>query len=246
LYEGSGSQPTAIALYYSSTAVGSALGFVVGGTVGGYWGWRYAFFAAGPPGVFLSLLFLVSVETDSANSRRATLKHQSRPSGLIADVATLLKISSYVYATFGFASLTFAISGLAAFMPIYLSRTTNVAESVASTAFGAVACVSGVVGPFTGNAIAKILLKKRANGYLHICFAGLALSVPFGVASVLIPFFDLPFSVLLCYASSFVAQTFFFSIMSPNLVMSARGCCCIVHANSSLTFAVGHSVQCCS
>lgn len=221
LYEGSGSQPTAIALYYSSTAVGSALGFVVGGTVGGYWGWRYAFFAAGPPGVLLSVAFLVSVETDSANSRRAALKHQSIPNGLIADVVTLLKISSYVFATFGFASLTFAISGLAAFMPIYLSRATDVAESVASTAFGVVACLSGVVGPFMGNAIAKHLSKKRSNFHLQICFVGLAVSVPFGVASVLIPFFDLPFSVLLCYASSFVAQTCFFSIMSPNLVISS-------------------------
>lgn len=231
LFEGSGSQPTAIALYYSSTAVGSALGFVVGGTVGGYWGWRYAFFVAGPPGILLSILFLVSVETESANSRLATSKHQSKTNhGLVADVASLLKISSFVFATFGFASLTFAISGLAAFMPIYLSRVTDVKESVASTAFGVVACVSGVVGPFAGNALAKHLLKKRANSYLYICFVGLALSVPFGVASVLIPFFELPFSVLLCYASSFVAQTCFFSIMSPNLVMTpARQA---IHAHS--------------
>jgi MFS family permease len=230
LYEGSGSQPTALALYYSSTAVGSALGFVVGGTVGGYWGWRYAFFAAGPPGILLSFVFLFSAQTDSANSRCRIVEHQYKPSGMIADIATLSKISSYVFATFGFASLTFAISGLAAFMPLYLSRTTDAAESVASTAFGVVACVSGVIGPFSGNLIAKHLLRKRANAYLHICFIGLALSVPFGLASVLIPFFDVPYSVVLCYASSFVAQTCFYSIMSPNLVTNECSLFCNLHA----------------
>jgi hypothetical protein len=219
----------------------------VGGTVGGYWGWRYAFFVAGPPGILLSILFLVSVETDSANSRLATSKRQSKTNhGLVADVASLLKISSFVFATFGFASLTFAISGLAAFMPIYLSRVTDVKESVASTAFGVVACVSGVVGPFAGNALAKHLLKKRANSYLYICFVGLALSVPFGVASVLIPFFELPFSVLLCYASSFVAQTCFFSIMSPNLVMTPRVKPFMRIQSLRLTHVAGHSVQRCS
>jgi len=219
LFEGSGSQATAIALYYSSSAVGSALGFVVGGVVGGYWGWRFAFFVAGPPGVLLSFVFWASVETDSVNSIRAALRHPSKPAGIIADIVSLLKIRSYVFSTLGFATLTFALSGLAAFMPIYLSRVTTVQESVASTSFGIVACVSGIVGPFAGNALSKRFQKKRANGSVYVCCLGLALSVPFGVASILIPFFDLPFSVFLCYAAALLAQTFFFSIMSPNLVI---------------------------
>jgi MFS family permease len=231
LFEGSKSQPTAIALYYSSTAVGSALGFVVGGTVGGFWGWRYAFFAAGPPGVLLSFLFLVSVETESTNSKRAAAKHASKDASIAGDVASVLKTSSYVFSTFGFASLTFAISGLAAFMPIYLSRQTSVKESTASTAFGVVACLSGIIGPFAGDTLAKHLLKKRADGHVVVCVLGLGLSVPFGLASILIPFFDLPFNVLLCYVSSFLAQTFFFSIMSPNLVMVHSLCSLIPLAN---------------
>ena len=221
LFEGSKSQPTALALYYSSTAVGSALGFVVGGLVGGNWGWRYAFYVAGPPGVLLSFLFWSSVETDSPYSRRAATKCHSKSAGMLADVTSLLKISSFMYTTFGFATLTFSISGLAAFMPIYLSRVTDLKESSASTAFGIVACVSGVFGPFSGDALAKHVLKKRSSGYIYVCVLGLGLSVPFGLASILFPFFDLPFSVYLCYGSSFLAQTFFFSIMSPNLVIAS-------------------------
>ncbi len=234
LFEGSKSQPTAIALYYSSTAVGSALGFVVGGTVGGYWGWRYAFFAAGPPGVLLSFLFLVSVETESTNSKRAAEKHASKDAGILGDIASILKTSSYVFATFGFASLTFAVSGLAAFMPIYLSRQAGIKESAASTAFGVLACLSGVIGPFAGDTLVKHLLKKRADGHVVVCVLGLGLSVPFGLASILIPFFDLPFKVLLCYVSSFLAQTFFFSIMSPNLVTTYSRCSLIPPAHPFL------------
>jgi MFS family permease len=242
LFEGSKSQATAIALYYSSTAVGSALGFVVGGTVGGYWGWRYAFFAAGPPGILLSLLFFFTVETESVNSVRAAAKHQSKAAGVCADVAFLSKISSYVFSTFGFASLTFAVSGLAAFMPIYLSRQTSIKESDASTALGVVACLSGIIGPFSGGALAKYLLKKRPDGCVRVCVLGLGLSVPFGLASILIPFFGTPFTVLLCYISSFFSQCFFFSIMSPNLVTSHSSCARVL----CLTHDAGYSIQRCS
>jgi MFS family permease len=234
LFEGSKSQPTAIALYYSSTAVGSALGFIVGGTVGGHWGWRYAFFSAGPPGVLLSVLFLVSAKTESANSIRAVAKHRSKDGGTVsADVVSLLRVSSYMFSTFGFASLTFAVSGLAAFMPVYLARQTDIKESVASTSFGVVACLSGIIGPFSGDALTKYLAKKRNDAAVYVCALGLGLSVPFGVASILIPYFELPFSVILCYASSFLAQLFFFSIMSPNLVSRARIVLASSTANSS-------------
>jgi MFS family permease len=240
LYEGSGGQAIAIALYYSSTAVGSALGFVVGGLVGGNWNWRYAFYVGGPPGILLCILFWTTVETVSVNSATAAIKHPSRRASLMADVQSLLKISSYVYSTLAFATLTFVLSGLAAFMPVYLSRVTSIDESFSSTIFGVVGCLSGVIGPLLGNSLTKHLLSKRADGQVYVCFLGLGLSVPFGVASILIPFYGKHFSVLLCYVCSFLAQTCFFSIMGSNLVIKLAPYICVVRF--SITDFAGRSV----
>jgi MFS family permease len=38
--------------------VGAAMGYAIGGEVGGYWGWRYAFLISGAPGLFVAAMCL--------------------------------------------------------------------------------------------------------------------------------------------------------------------------------------------
>jgi len=49
-------------VFYMAIPVGSALGYGLGGIVGGWFGWRSAFLIAGLPGFFLALL--ISRRTD--------------------------------------------------------------------------------------------------------------------------------------------------------------------------------------
>ena len=46
------------AIFFAAIPIGSALGYIVGGLVDRYYGWRQAFFVAGIPGVVLALLAL--------------------------------------------------------------------------------------------------------------------------------------------------------------------------------------------
>ena len=43
--------------FQSAALLGSALGVVIGGAVAAKFGWRYAFFAVGAPGLLLSALY---------------------------------------------------------------------------------------------------------------------------------------------------------------------------------------------
>src|SRR5207244_3302094 len=45
-----------MSIFYCAIPIGSALGYVLGGTVDSHFGWRAAFFVAGVPGLLLALL----------------------------------------------------------------------------------------------------------------------------------------------------------------------------------------------
>src|SRR5881409_1761326 len=51
-----------LGIFYAAIPVGSALGYIVGGLVGAYPGWRAAFFVAGAPGAALAFLLLLLTE----------------------------------------------------------------------------------------------------------------------------------------------------------------------------------------
>jgi hypothetical protein len=51
-----------LAIFYAAIPVGTALGYIVGGSVGSHWGWRAAFLVAGIPGAVLGLALLLLEE----------------------------------------------------------------------------------------------------------------------------------------------------------------------------------------
>jgi predicted MFS family arabinose efflux permease len=53
---------TAIALFNSGVALGTFMGFLIGGYVNQWWGWRAAFVVAGLPGVLVAVLFRLTVK----------------------------------------------------------------------------------------------------------------------------------------------------------------------------------------
>ena len=53
---------TAIALFNSAVALGAFLGFLVGGYVNQWWGWRAAFLVAGAPGILVAVLLKLTVK----------------------------------------------------------------------------------------------------------------------------------------------------------------------------------------
>lgn len=52
-------RPMAIAIFYTGGMVGVFASFMLGSHVGEIWGWQWAFFIAGPPGLLLALMILL-------------------------------------------------------------------------------------------------------------------------------------------------------------------------------------------
>jgi MFS family permease len=107
-----------LAWFYAAIPVGSALGYVLGGVVGGWLGWRWAFFVVVPPGLLLGLWCFLMREPPRGQADAGT-KMQKRQAGW-REYRILGSIPSYVLDTLGMTAMTFAMGGIGAWMPFYI------------------------------------------------------------------------------------------------------------------------------
>jgi MFS family permease len=151
--------------------VGSALGYIVGGQVGHHFGWRAAFFVAGVPGLLLALavLRLPDPPRGSQDQLPVAAGNSHGPAATQSAVAvylSLLRRTPYMLVVLGYAAYTFALGGLAFWMPTFLERVRGVPELTATTGFGAIVVVTGFVGTFAGGWLGDYFLKSSRQAYL--------------------------------------------------------------------------------
>lgn len=167
----------ALALFSMAIPVGSALGYVLGGWIGGTWGWRSALWAAGLPGAVLCLLALRLKDPRPAAAPGA-------PGPSLGDYARLYSIKSYLASTLAMTAMTFALGGLAVWMPSFLNRAWGLSVAEAGTVFGALTVGAGLVGSLLGGWLGDKLLKVTGKAYFLVSGVGLVLALPAGVMAV--------------------------------------------------------------
>jgi hypothetical protein len=79
----------------------------------------------------------------------------------------------------GYAAYTFALGGLAWWMPIFLERVRGVSAGEATTGFGAIVVVTGFVGTFVGGWLGDYWLRFSRQAYLWLSGLVTLLAVPF-------------------------------------------------------------------
>ncbi len=164
-----------LSFFYVAIPVGSALGFLLGGYVGAHFGWRAAFFVAGGPGLLLGLFaFAMPEPPRGASDGVAREEHRFE----VRALRTLLTNRSFLLTVLGFSAMTFALGGMAYWMPTFLARVRGLALDEANTIFGIVTVASGLLGTFLGGWLGDRLLKKTDQAYLLVSGIGMLLAVP--------------------------------------------------------------------
>jgi len=174
------------AIFYAAIPVGTAVGYALGGTIGEAFGWRSAFFVAGIPGAVLALTLLCLAEpergaSDSADTRPAT------PLGLGPSLRALCARRSYLYNTAAQVLYTFAMGGLATWMPTYYVRERALPLGTASTTFGLLLLIAGFAGTVLGGQLTDRLASRLRGAQFAISGWGLVLSLLFTAGAVLAP-----------------------------------------------------------
>ena len=136
-----------MAIFYSATPIGSALGYLVGGAVLHAHGWHTAFFVAGGPGLAVALLCLLIAEPPRP-ARHAVAQ------GLLGSAKALVRVPLYRNIVLGYCAYTFALGGLAYWAPTYLNVRYDIDPGHASVVFGLITVAAGSIGTLAGGWIA--------------------------------------------------------------------------------------------
>jgi MFS transporter, Spinster family, sphingosine-1-phosphate transporter len=152
-----------LSVFNMAIPVGAALGYIVGGLMSHHFSWRAAFFVAGAPGMLLAFLVL-RIKDPPRGSQDDGPSGPSRSP--IAIYSSLLRQAPYMLVVLGYAAYTFALGGLAVWMPNFLEHVHNIPAVKATTTFGAIVVVTGFLGTFAGGWLGDYWIKSSRQAYL--------------------------------------------------------------------------------
>lgn len=188
--------------FYVAIPVGSALGYLLGGLLGQRYGWHAAFLLVGLPG----LLLAVPVALLRTPPRGGDAAPQGKAS---SGYAALFRNRSFVFNTLAMAAMTFAIGGLAQWLPSFLNRVHSLDVARGNTLFGATTVLAGILGTLAGGWLGDRWQQSNGKGYLLLSGWGFLLGAPFAVWAILAP------GLTGCMAAIFIAEFFLFLNTGP-------------------------------
>ena len=168
----------AFAIFNMAIPVGAALGYIVGGVVREHFGWRAAFYVAGVPGVLLALWILRIPDPPRGVQDEDGRSAESPQPGSWSVYLRLLRVPTYALTVLGYAAYTFALGGLAYWMPTFLERVRGIPAEQASAGFGAIVVITGFLGTFIGGWLGDYWLKYSRQAYLWMSGWSTLLAVP--------------------------------------------------------------------
>ena len=175
-----------MAIFFCAIPVGSALGFIVGGLVDKHYGWRAAFFVAGVPGLLLAALCLLLRDPPRGvqDAGGAVAESHAKDSAAVvrkdtwATYGRLMNNRPYVLTVLGYAAYTFAVGGLAFWMPAFLERVRGVPHADAAIDFGKIVVITGFVGTFIGGWLGDYCVKYSRQAYMWLCALSAVVAAP--------------------------------------------------------------------
>ncbi|XP_029944736.1 protein spinster homolog 1 [Salarias fasciatus] len=215
LYVG-GRRTNMLSVFYFAIPVGSGLGYIVGSQVSNVTkDWHYALRVTPALGLFAVLLLLFVVQEPKRGAVEARPDHHLRQTSWIKDLQALSKNCSFLLSTLGFTAVAFVTGSLALWAPTFLLRaavftkerppcTEGHCASSDSLIFGAITCVTGVLGVFSGVQVSRKLRSRTPRADPLVCAAGLLLSAPFLYLAIV--FAEL--STTATYVFIFLGETF--------------------------------------
>ncbi len=186
---------TALGVFQAAIPLGFALGFVIGGGLAYFFGWRMAFMIVGVPGVITALLVWRLREpvrgatdepeegetaleeiTESAAATSKALAEEPRESFWRAS-RRILTTRDWILSTAGYTALTFALGAFATWATVLLVEDKRMTATNAAITLGVVTLLGGAAGTFGGGWLADRLVARRRNAYFMVCAVATLLGI---------------------------------------------------------------------
>ncbi|MDQ1523417.1 MAG: hypothetical protein QOE47_1341 [Pyrinomonadaceae bacterium] len=182
------------AIYSSGIAAGGGIAFFLGGWIGGAFGWRWAFYLLGFPGLVLCALVLGLREVQRG---RTELKPDVLPATATGDNAAAAAASSSVetntggrdwrilfksvplrYHCLGYAMFAAAANSLTMWGALFFTRVHGTDIATFGRAAGTLALFGGVLGTILGGHFADRLRRRGRGGRMLFTACGALAAIP--------------------------------------------------------------------
>ena len=178
-----GRRSIAISIYSLGTSIGAMFGFLIGGFVAEYYGWRMAFFVAGVPGIFLALLVKLTLR-EPVRGQLDEKKKELSSYGFIETIKQLWANLVYRRILIGHTFAGLAIYAIFTWLAALYMRKFGLSHSEVGLILGGVNLLFGVPGLLLGGYIADKYGKKNAKSRIRIPALALCFSLPCFVIGV--------------------------------------------------------------
>lgn len=140
----------ALSFYSVGIYIGILVGFLAGGWINQYFGWRLAFFVVGIPGILLAIVLKLTLREPLRGMVDAG-DHSAVPDGhLLADVRKMWSLPSFRLAALASGCNAFLGYGSLNFMPSFAIRIYEMPVGVVGTWLALIAGLAGAAGVYAG------------------------------------------------------------------------------------------------
>jgi predicted MFS family arabinose efflux permease len=166
----------ALAIYMLGLPIGVALSYALSGTIAQSYGWRYAFYVAGAPGILCAGLALLMLEPNRGAAETHDIGSRKRDG---SPYRLVLSIPTIWWVILSGALHNFNMYAIGSFLSPFLMRFHGVdirrAGLISMIVFG----LAGVPGLLIGGVLGDAVMKRRADGRLLLGAVSIITSVPF-------------------------------------------------------------------
>ena len=180
---------TALGTFQAAIPMGFALGYVLGGVLAHFFGWRAAFTIVGLPGLITAIVVWRLNEPERGGSETRESVADLFSAGAFpttADVRNeswlrtcwrIITTRNWLLSTAGYTALTFVLGAFATWASSLLQEEKHMSEVTANIVLGLTTLAAGALGTFGGGWIADRAAARKRNGYFLVCAAGSLLGI---------------------------------------------------------------------
>lgn len=172
------SRGAAMGIYAAGINLGVLVGFLVGGFIDEWYGWRMAFFIVGIPGIFLGLLLLTTVR-EPARTQPPRPLSRNYLSEISQTFLLMMSIRSLRHIVIGCTLVVFVGYGTTYWNGVYFRRIHGLSPAEAGTLLALIGGIIGGIGTFTGGWLADKLARRDKRFYVWLTAGVKLLLAPF-------------------------------------------------------------------
>lgn len=178
---------TAFGVYGMGVNLGILAGFLTGGWVNQFFGWRAAFLVAGIPGVLLALLVRATLKEPQRRYSAPETTEQAEKAPPVSEVLRhLWAYRTFRHMVFGTSLLSFAAYGMFNWFPSFLVRTYGMTTGVIGTWLALILGIGGALATLGGGYLSDRLGRRDARWYSWITVLAYLASLPLLFATFLV------------------------------------------------------------